>query len=69
MVKEAFGISGTDVQEGADILVRAALEDGFANAGGRYFDNDIGAFAASPDAMDAQKCMQVVEAIESIVIE
>lgn len=70
MVRDAFGIKGTDVQEGADILVRAALGDEFANAGGRYFDNDIGSFAQPhPDAMDAPKCIQVVEAIESIVVE
>ena len=70
MVKDAFGIAGTDIQEGADILVHAALSDEFANAGGRYFDNDIGSFAQPhPDAMDAQKCMQIVEAIESIIVE
>ena len=45
MVKEGFGIDGNDLNIGADILIRASLSPEFAEATGRYFDNDSGAFA------------------------
>lgn len=45
MVKQAFGVSGNSIQIGADILCRAALSDDFADASGKYFDNDSGRFA------------------------
>ncbi|WP_439886228.1 SDR family NAD(P)-dependent oxidoreductase [Pseudomonas sp. MBLB4123] len=66
MVKEGFGMAGKNLRTGADILVRAALSDEFAAASGRYFDNDAGCFAAPhPDALDLQKCQEVVQLIES----
>lgn len=40
MVREGFGTSGNDLNIGVDILVRAALSDEFADATGRYYDND-----------------------------
>lgn len=40
MVREGFGTSGNDINIGTDILVRAALANEFANATGRYWDND-----------------------------
>ena len=67
MVKSAFGVAGGDLRIGADILSRAALDDAFANAGGQYFDNDAGQFAAPhEDALDANKCAEVVRVIEEI---
>ncbi len=42
MVKEGFGVAGNDLSIGADILTRATLSDEFANASGKYFDNDSG---------------------------
>lgn len=45
MVKEGFGVAGNDLSIGADILCRAALDDAFADASGKYFDNDAGCFA------------------------
>ena len=45
MVKEGFGIAGSDLNQGADILIDAALGDRFAARSGAYFDNDSGAFA------------------------
>ncbi|CAN8066576.1 unnamed protein product [Agarophyton chilense] len=69
MVREAYGIAGKDLKVGADILVRAALSDEFANASGRYFDNDQGKFARPhADALDARKNEKVVEAIESLLV-
>ena len=35
MVKDAYGIEGSDIRIGADILVRAALSDEFADASGK----------------------------------
>lgn len=65
MVKEGFGIAGKDIRIGADSLIRAALSDEFSHASGRYFDNDIGRFAnPHPDALDEEKCRQIVAAIE-----
>ena len=64
MVKEGFGMAGNDIQVGADILVRAALADEFANASGKYFDNDKGRFASPhPDALDQEKSEEIVRVI------
>ncbi|MBE9030506.1 SDR family NAD(P)-dependent oxidoreductase [filamentous cyanobacterium LEGE 11480] len=69
MVKEAFGIAGSDIGIGADILTRAALSAEFATASGQYFDNDAGQFASPhPDALDVQKCAAIVQAIEAILV-
>ena len=68
MVTEGFGMAGNDVRIGADILVRAALSDAFAQASGLYFDNDSGVFAAPhPDALDTQKVAVVVYTIEMLL--
>jgi NAD(P)-dependent dehydrogenase (short-subunit alcohol dehydrogenase family) len=68
MVKEAYGVAGGDLRIGAEILCRAALSDEFADASGKYFDNDIGQFAAPhPDARSTQKCETIVRVIESVL--
>ena len=68
MVKEAYGIAGGNVSIGADILRRAALDDVFGAASGRYFDNDSGGFARPhPDGLDAKKCQDVVRVIEAVL--
>lgn len=70
MVKEAYGVSGGDLRIGANILVRAALSPEFANATGKYFDNDQEAFASPhPDALDAGKRDQVIKVIAQIALE
>ncbi len=70
MVKEGFGRAGNDIQIGADILVRAALADEFANASGKYFDNDKGRFAPPhPDALDSRKSEKLVDTIEALLAE
>ncbi|REG85671.1 SDR family NAD(P)-dependent oxidoreductase [Marinomonas pollencensis] len=70
MVKEAYGVSGGNLQDGADILIRAALSDEFSNASGLYFDNDIGQFSdPHPDALNAQKNAEISQAIERILAE
>lgn len=68
MVRDGFGVAGSDLGIGADILARAALSDEFAHASGKYFDNDIGQFAPlHADARDVRKCDRLVEAIEKIL--
>lgn len=68
MVREAFGIEGKDIQIGADILVRAACGDEFADASGRYFDNDNDRFASPPpDALDPGKTGRLVNAMEALL--
>jgi NAD(P)-dependent dehydrogenase (short-subunit alcohol dehydrogenase family) len=68
MVKDAFGVDGGDIDIGADILVRAALSDEFANASGQYYDNDAKRFGSPhQDALDEQKSNEVVRAIEAVL--
>ena len=70
MVKEGFGVPGHDLGKGADILRRASLDECFAGASGRYFDNDIGEFGAPhSDAFDAAKVDAVVAAVEATVAD
>lgn len=69
MVKEGFGIAGKSLSIGADILTLAALSEEFANASGRYFDNDEGRFAAPhPDALNKQKCAAISAVIEELTV-
>lgn len=68
MVKEGFGVDGGDLRIGADILVRAALSDEFANASGQYFDNDTRRFATPhPDAFNPQKSAELVKVMETVL--
>ncbi|WP_120633574.1 SDR family NAD(P)-dependent oxidoreductase [Ruegeria sp. EL01] len=68
MVKQAFGVAGGDVSQGADVLARAALSEEFADANGQYFDNDSGQFASPhPDVQNNRKSKAVVDAIEGFL--
>lgn len=68
MVKEGFGMAGSDINIGAKILCEAALSNKFANASGKYFDNDQQAFAnPHPDALSENKCLEVLQAIEKLI--
>lgn len=68
MVKEAYGVTGKNINIGADILCRAALSHEFSDASGKYFDNDIGGFSPPhPDARDPQKCHAVVRIMEDFL--
>lgn len=70
MVKQAYGVVGSDLRIGADILCRASLSDEFAAASGRYFDNDTGQFASPhPDALDPLKCEEIVRVIEAVMAQ
>lgn len=68
MVKEGFGIAGNDLQIGADILCKAALDGMFDDATGKYFDNDSGSFAQpNAAALDAGHAREVMQTIDEIV--
>lgn len=68
MVKEGFGVAGSDLSVGAEILVRASLSEEFSTSSGKYFDNDSGQFAPPhADALDESKSSAVVTEIESIL--
>lgn len=69
MVKEGFGVPGKDLSIGANILVEASLSPRFAEATGRYFDNDAGAFRA-PHAAAASPghVRDVMAAIEQTAV-
>lgn len=70
MVKEAYGSDGKDLSIGSEILTRAALDDQFAAASGKYFDNDAGKFSSPhPDALNADKVSELVSAIETLLTE
>lgn len=70
MVKEAYGMAGKDLRIGADILTRAALSDEFADASGKYFDNDNGRFATPHHAaLDERNSQEIVRNIEVILAE
>lgn len=65
MVKEGFGVAGNDMSIGVDILCRAALDPEFADASGKYFDNDSGQLARPhAAAMDEDHRKSVMKAIQ-----
>lgn len=65
MVKEGFGVAGNDLGIGVDILRRMALSEEFADAGGRYWDNDNGRFApvAPEGGADGAELIAAMDAI------
>lgn len=68
MVKEGFGVEGKDLSVGAGILHRAALSDEFADASGKYFDNDSERFASPHrDATDPRIAKSIVKTIEDLL--
>jgi NAD(P)-dependent dehydrogenase (short-subunit alcohol dehydrogenase family) len=68
MVKEGFGVAGSDLSIGADILTRAALSDEFAAASGRYFDNDAKRFAPPhPSGQSAAACAALTNTLDQML--
>lgn len=69
MVQESFGVVGNDIKIGAEILDKAALDNMFLDASGKYFDNDVGQFSSPhPDALDSEKCDNLVAVLEELII-
>lgn len=70
MVQQAYGLAGGNLQQGADILVKAALSEEFASATGLYFDNDIGQFTdPHPDGLNDGKIAAITQAIDQYVFK
>ena len=70
MVKEDFGIAGRDLNIGADILVQPALDQSFATANGKYYDNDARCFSEPHvDADNAKKAVEVMQTIDRAIAE
>lgn len=70
MVKEGFGMPGKDINIGANLLTRLALDELDKNTSGQYFDNDIGQFSEPhSDAMDQHKCSELVKTVETVLSE
>lgn len=68
MVKEGFGVAGNDMQIGADIMRKAALDASFADSTGKYFDNDSGVFAQpNAAALDAKHSADVMAGIKEAI--
>lgn len=68
MVKDGFGMDGNDVGIGVDILRRAALEDEFASASGKYYDNDAKRFnQPHPEALDEGKAQELVQTLDILL--
>lgn len=68
MVKEGFGIAGNDLSIGVSILREAALGTSFADASGKYFDNDSGQFTQPhAAALDAAHSADVMQAIQDVL--
>ncbi len=70
MVQDAYGVAGNDLGIGADILFRAALDEAFSGASGRYYDNDKKCFAdPHPDALDREKNRRLRERLEQLIAQ
>ena len=68
MVKEGFGMAGNDIGIGVDILRRAALEDEFAGASGKYYDNDAKRFnQPHPEALNEGKAKELVQTLDMLL--
>ena len=68
MVKQAYGMDGYDINIGGEVLRKAALDQDFSHAFGKYYDNDKGRFSdPHPHAMDEVKCKAVRDMIEAIL--
>lgn len=70
MVKEGFGVAGSDLSIGANILRDAAVGAGFAMASGKYFDNDSQQFAQpNAAALDTAHSAKVMQGLDEAAAE
>lgn len=68
MVRDGFGIAGSDVSKGSGILVELGLGEGYAAHSGQYWDNDAGQFGPpNAAAKDAAHVAEVMKAINDLV--
>ncbi|MEM7272223.1 MAG: SDR family NAD(P)-dependent oxidoreductase [Actinomycetota bacterium] len=70
MVKEGYGMDGSDVGIGGAILAGLAVDPAYAGDTGRYFDNDARRFGPPhPDAEDGAKVAAVVDVLDRLVAD
>ncbi|MEM9350538.1 MAG: SDR family NAD(P)-dependent oxidoreductase [Pseudomonadota bacterium] len=70
MVREGFGVSGHDINIGRDILVAAALDEGFEGRSGAYYDNDARAFAPlHPGVAAANRDGKLLSALDRLLAD
>lgn len=68
MVKQGFGVSGKDINIGANVLTQLALNDEALNHSGEYFDNDKGKYAElHSDCSNSAKVDSLIKAIEEVL--
>lgn len=68
MVTQAYGVAGSDVQIGADILVKSATSDEFSSATGLYYDNDIGQFSQPhSDALKPELTAKIIATLDDLL--
>lgn len=68
MVKQGFGVAGSDLGVGAQILCDAALSRTFEGHSGAYFDNDAGRFnTPHPAAADAAQTAALMAQLDAMV--
>lgn len=68
MVKEAYGSEGKDIGIGSEILIRLATASEYADASGKYFDNDIGKLGPPhPDALNPKKTKQIIDLMDAML--
>ncbi|MGD1893224.1 MAG: SDR family NAD(P)-dependent oxidoreductase [Cyclobacteriaceae bacterium] len=68
MVQEAYGRYWSSADKGADILYELTVSDKYANSSGKYFDNDLGAFAdAHPDVYREDRIKKLISETNKIL--
>lgn len=67
MVHEGFGVAGSDLSIGADILCRAALDAEFDQHSGEYFDNDSGQFAEPECVLNSTQQIELLSTLEQLL--
>lgn len=68
MVKEGFGVEGSELSIGVNILTSLSLDEDAAKHSGEYFDNDIGEYSSDiPVDEESRQAKEVIEALDKIV--
>lgn len=68
MVKEGFGVAGSDLSIGANILYKLATDKQMLAFHGQYFDNDAGHFSQDIEAQDEiTQANELVEILEEML--
>lgn len=69
MVKQGFGVAGHDLEIGAKVLAKMALDESVAEHSGEYFDNDAGHFAPPHIAGTSSQNIDAVMAAIDVLTE